>query len=87
MKKESQNQERIFSVELKSGAHLKNVNLSNGGQDPVFIEGSLGELEHAVFEEGVILEIVGQKGVLRINLQENEIQKNQLSNGKETKIQ
>jgi hypothetical protein len=40
----------------------------------------LGELEHAIFKEGVILEIVGQKGVFRINLQEHEIKKNQSSN-------
>jgi len=43
----------------------------------------LGSLEHAWFEEGIILEIVGKKGVLRINLEQNEISKEQLNSGEE----
>ena len=75
MNNKKQNQERTFSVELKSRENLKNVNLTNGAHESVLIEGTLGELEHACFEEDIILEIAGQKGVLRINLKENEIQK------------
>jgi hypothetical protein len=79
MKTESKSQERVFSVELKSKSHLKNINMTNGGSDSFFIEGTLGQLQHAWFEEGIILEIVGQNGVLRINLEEHEIQKKQLN--------
>jgi hypothetical protein len=65
--------ERIFSVELKSKAHLKNVTLANGLADNALIEGTLGELVQATFAEDVIFEVVGTKGTFRINLGKNEI--------------
>ena len=65
--------ERFFSVELKSKASLKNVTLTNGNLENVLLEGTLGELVRAEFAEGVILQVVGEKGVLRINLCQNEI--------------
>ena len=65
--------ERFFSVELNSKAHLKNVTLTNGSKDSALIEGTLGELVKATFAEGVILEVVGTKGTFRINLAQNEI--------------
>ena len=66
-------EERFFSVELKSKANLKNVTLTNGTHENVLLEGTLGQLVHAGFAEGVILEVIGEKGVLRINLCQNEI--------------
>jgi hypothetical protein len=65
--------ERFFSVELKSKVHLKNVTLTNGSSDNALIEGTLGELVQATIAEDVILEVVGTKGTLRINLAQNEI--------------
>jgi len=65
--------ERVFSVELKSKKHVKNVTLTNGSTDTALIEGTLGELVHATFKEGLILEVIGTKGVLRIDLEEDEI--------------
>ncbi len=76
----TENLERFFSVELKSKANLKNVTLTNGGHDNVLVEGTLGELVQAGFAEGVILEVVGSKGVLRINLGEEEIKKTPVQN-------
>ena len=73
MKRKFEENERFFSVELKSGLNLKNVTLTNGGQENVLIEGSIGELQRAEFSEGIILEVVGDKGVLRINLSLDEI--------------
>ena len=67
--------ERVFSVELKSKRNLKNVTLTNGSSDSVLLEGTIGELVQATFTEGIILEIVGKNGVLRIDLGEDEIQK------------
>ena len=58
-----------------SKAHLKNVSLANGSRDNVLIEGSIDELLQATFADGIILEIVGKKGILRINLGEHEIRK------------
>lgn len=75
METKVQNEDRFFSVELKSKAHLKNVSLANGSRDNVLIEGSIGELLQATFADGVILEVVGKNGVLRINLEEHEIKK------------
>ncbi len=67
--------ERIFSVELKSKKNLKNVTLTNGGSDSVLLEGTIGELKQAHFTEGIILEVIGKDGVLRVDLGEDEIKK------------
>jgi hypothetical protein len=65
--------ERFFSVELKSKANLKNITVSNGNHENVLVEGTIGQLQRAEFVEGIILEVVGDKGVLRINLNQDEI--------------
>jgi len=67
--------ERVFSVELKSKRNLKNVTLTNGSSDSVLVEGTIGELVQATFAEGIILEVIGKNGILRIDLGEDEIQK------------
>ena len=73
MENEMEETESFFSVELKSKADLKTVTLANGAQDSVLVEGTIGELVHAMFVEDVILEIVGKKGTLRINLKAKEL--------------
>ncbi len=65
--------ERFFSIELKSKANLKNVTLANGDHENVLIEGTVGQLQRASFIDGVVLEVVGEKGVFRINLTHEEI--------------
>lgn len=65
--------ERFFSIELKSKANLKNVTLTNGGHENVLIEGTVGQLQHASFVDGIVLEVICDKGVLRINLTPDEI--------------
>ena len=65
--------ERSFSVELKSKASLKNVTLSNGNRENVLVEGTIGELQRAEFTEGIVLEVAGDKGILRINITPDEI--------------
>lgn len=67
--------ERSFSVELKSKVNLKNITLTNDSHENAIIEGSIGELEHAGFVDDMILEVQGTKGVLRIDISENEIKK------------
>jgi hypothetical protein len=73
MKRKFEENERFFSVELKSKVNLKNITLTNGDQENVLVEGSIGELKRAEFSEGIILEVVGDKGVLRINLSLDDI--------------
>jgi hypothetical protein len=75
MKTETEDKERFFSIELKSKTSLKNVTMMNGTRDSVLVEGTIGKLVQAVSVEGLILEIVGRKGTLRINLQEKELKK------------
>lgn len=64
---------RVFTVELKSRAALKTASLGNGSQEGVLIEGTLGALTSAGFLDGVVLEVVGTEGVLRLDLQSQEI--------------
>jgi hypothetical protein len=72
---EKATKERFFSIELKSRGNLKNVTLTNGSHENVLVEGTIGQLQRAEFAEGVILEIIGDKGIFRINLSANEITK------------
>jgi hypothetical protein len=81
------NKERVFSVELNSRRNLKNVTLTNGSSDSVLVEGTLGELLHATFAEGIVLEVVGKNGVLRVDLGEDEIKKTSEQNQSEAKNQ
>ncbi len=67
--------ERFFSVELRAKASLKNAILANGSRDSVLVEGTIGKLVRATFVEGEVLEVVGEHGVLRINLREDEVTK------------
>ena len=87
MENKTKNKERVFSVELKSKRNLKNVTLTNGSSDSVLVEGTIGELVQATFAEGIILEVIGKKGILRIDLGEDEIQKTIEQNPIEVKKQ
>ena len=69
--------ERLFSIELKSKAHLKNVTLTNNGHDDVLVEGSIGKLHSAEFAEDIVLVVTGDKGILRINLTPEEVKTKQ----------
>lgn len=65
---------RVFTVELKSRDSVKHVTLSNGSQG-VLIEGTLGGLKRAEFVDGVVLEVAGENGVLRVDLTRNDLAK------------
>jgi len=67
--------ERFFSVELTSKVNLKNVTVRDSSQEDVLVEGTLGKLQHAEFADGVVLEVFGDKGVLRVNLTVDDIKK------------
>ncbi|PVX23619.1 MAG: hypothetical protein CW716_11750 [Candidatus Bathyarchaeum sp.] len=75
MKQNNKNDERFFSVELKSKTNLKNFTIANGSNESVLVEGTIGKLVQAAFVEDIILEVVGEKGVLRINLEPKELKK------------
>jgi hypothetical protein len=65
--------EHMFSIELKSKEHLKNVILTNADTGNVLMEGFLGELETLNFTEGIMFEIKGSKGSLRMDLTKQEL--------------
>ncbi len=73
MKEKNQDNERFFSIELESKTNLKNLSLTNGSDDSALVEGTIGKLVRASFAEGEILEILGRKGTLRINLKPSEL--------------
>jgi hypothetical protein len=80
------NKERVFSVELKSKTSLKNVTLAYGSIESVLIEGTIGELVQATFAEGVVLEVVGKNGVVRLDLEEDDIKKTSEEKQMEMKV-
>jgi len=85
MESKTKNKERFFSVELKSKRNLKNVTLTNGSSDSVLVEGTIGELVQATFVEGVVLEVVGKNGVLRLDLGEDDIKRTSEQEQREVK--
>jgi hypothetical protein len=59
---------QTFSVVLDSKQQVKNIILSDEIHQKVFLEADIGQLEKVKFTEGIVLEVVGTKGVLRIDL-------------------
>jgi len=66
--------ERVFTVELDSGSDLKRVSIPNGPRR-MLVEGTIGILKHVEFLEGIVLEVIGTKGVLRIDLTMGDLAK------------
>jgi hypothetical protein len=66
---------RAFCVELNSREHLKRVSMPDGSGDRLLIEGFLGELEEIGMIEGIMLEVRGTNGVLRMDLTAEELKK------------
>ena len=60
---------------MKSKKHVKNISLSNESHEHVLFEGFLGALEELSIVEGVMLEIKGANGILRIDLTEDDLRK------------
>ncbi len=67
--------ENAFSIELKSKEYVKHVALSNHAEEKVLIKGFLGELEDLSFIEGVMFELRGINGILRMDLREEELRR------------
>ncbi len=65
--------ENDFSIELNSNRALARLSASND-VNSVLIEGTLGKLRHAVFIDGIILEVQGSKGILRLNLRREDLE-------------
>ena len=60
----------VFSVEIDSKKHVKKISLSDEAHNPVFLEGSIGELKEISIIESSALEFIGENGVLRVEVDE-----------------
>jgi len=67
--------EHMFSIELKSKEHVKRFAMPNENGGNVLIEGFLGKLQDLSFTEGIMLEIQGTNGTLRMDLSEKELER------------
>ncbi len=64
--------EHSFSIEMDSRKNLSHVSLSDESEG-VLIKGKLGELKEISHEEGLMIEIIGELGTLRIDLTKDEL--------------
>ncbi len=62
-----------FSIEMASKNHMNRVSVSNKLNGEVVFEGKLGGLVGVELIEGIVLEITGKNGVIRIDLTEKEL--------------
>lgn len=64
--------EHSFSIEMDSKNHLSHLSLTEK-KEGVLIKGKLGELKEINHEEGLMVEIMGDHGTLRIDLTKDEL--------------
>lgn len=64
-----------FNFELHSRDYIKRVSLPERTGDRLVVEGNLGKLVKLELIEGILLEIKGDKGTLRIGLTREELEK------------
>lgn len=65
--------ERIFTIELRSKSDVMSVAV--GRDEQVLVEGSIGSLMRARFLEDLILEVIGSKGEIRIDLAMEDLER------------
>ncbi len=75
MEKKPENEvEHMFCIELKSKDFVKSLSVPND-EGRVSIEGFLGTLQSLRFTDGIIVEIDGSKGSLKLDLSEKELKR------------
>ena len=62
-----------FSVEMVSRASINRISLGENTEKEVLVEGELGELIKIELIEGILLQIIGENGAIRIDLTEKEL--------------
>ena len=62
-----------FSVEMVSKNSVHKISLGDEIENGVFFEGELGELVEIELLEGILLQIIGENGAIRIDLTEKEL--------------
>jgi hypothetical protein len=67
-------EEHSFSVEMKSEHCVRRMSFLDKENGKVFFEGFLGELTSVSMVEGLMLEIEGINGVLRVDITQKEME-------------
>ena len=65
--------EHSFSIEMGSRGDLSHVSLTDEPSEGVLIKDKLGEIVEMSHPEGLMIEIVGDLGVLRLDLNTEEL--------------
>ena len=67
------NERHSFSIEMNSKKHVNKISINSETNDEVLFEGELGKLVRIKLIEGVLLQITGDNGILRIDVTEKEL--------------
>jgi hypothetical protein len=62
-------------VELVSKNHVRSISISDEAHDRVFFEGDLGRLLEVSIIEGSALELIGENGVMRMEIDEDMLRR------------
>jgi hypothetical protein len=68
-------EEHSFSIEMKSEHCVRKMSFFDKENGKVFFEGFLGKLENVAIVEGVMLEIEGRNGILKLDITQQEMEK------------
>jgi hypothetical protein len=66
---------RGFSIEMESKRHVKNISISDEAHDRVLFEGNIGVLEELSMADKRVLEIRGNHGLLKLDVNIWELEK------------
>jgi hypothetical protein len=64
-----------FSVELDKREHVKRFSILDDSGNRVLFEGFLGDLKEISLVEGLMLEVRGSNGIIRMELTEDELRR------------
>jgi hypothetical protein len=67
-------EEHSFSIEMKTEGAVRKMSFFDREDAQVFFEGSLGALRNINMVEGVMLEIEGANGILKLDITQKEIE-------------
>jgi hypothetical protein len=67
-------EEHSFSIEMKTEDAVKKMSFLDKENGQVFFEGCLGKLTNINMVEGIMLEIKGVNGILKLDITQKEIE-------------
>ena len=68
-------EEHSFSIEMKSHESIRSMRFPARENGHIIFEGFLGKLRNVSLVEGVMLEIEGKNGILKLDITHQEIRK------------